>query len=37
MKSNQMKRYGSLMKADSALTARLDMDGLKLGLELQLK
>ena len=37
MTSNQMKKYGSLMKADSALTARLNTDGLKLGLELQLK
>jgi hypothetical protein len=37
MKSNQMKQYGSLMKADSELTARLGTDGLELGLELQLK
>jgi len=37
MTSNQMKKYGSLMKADSELTARLGMGGLKLGLELRLK
>ena len=33
----QMRKYGSLMKADLALTARLGIDGLKLRLELQLK
>ncbi len=32
-----MKNYGSLMKADLALTAELDMGGLKLESELQLK
>ena len=32
-----MKNYGSLMKVDLALTARLGTDGLKLESELQLK